>query len=82
MNHSGRTTSIQPRHGVVRTVAPVAGGGRGGCLCPTGSDGNASGAVVHRLLTGWPGGHPYVWNRPALTLVEKMNRAVEISIGQ
>jgi hypothetical protein len=28
-----------------------------------GSDGNASGTVVHRLLTGWPGGHRYVWDR-------------------
>ena len=47
-----------------------------------GSDGDASGAVAHRLLTGWPGGHQYVWNRPPLPLVENMNRAVGISTGQ
>jgi glycosyltransferase involved in cell wall biosynthesis len=47
-----------------------------------GSDDDASGTVVRRVLAGWPGGHPYVWNRPALTLVENMNRAVEISSGQ
>jgi glycosyltransferase involved in cell wall biosynthesis len=47
-----------------------------------GSDDDASGAIVHRLLTGWPGGLRYVRNRPPLLLVENMNRAVEISTGQ
>jgi glycosyltransferase involved in cell wall biosynthesis len=47
-----------------------------------GSDGEASGGVVHRLLTGWAGGYRYVWNRPPLPLVDNMNRAVEISTGQ
>jgi glycosyltransferase involved in cell wall biosynthesis len=47
-----------------------------------GSDDDASGAVVHRLLTGWPGGLRYVRNRPPLPLVANMNRAVEISNGQ
>ena len=47
-----------------------------------GSDDDASGAVVHRLLTGWPGRHRYVWNRPPLPLVENLNRAIEISTGE
>jgi glycosyltransferase involved in cell wall biosynthesis len=47
-----------------------------------GSDDDATGAVVRRALAGWPGGHRYVWNRPALSLVENMNRALEISTGQ
>ena len=47
-----------------------------------GSDDDASGAVVHRLLAGWPGRHRYVWNRPPLPLVENLNRAFEISTGE
>jgi glycosyltransferase involved in cell wall biosynthesis len=47
-----------------------------------GSDDESAGAVVRRVLGDWPGGHPYVWNRPPLTLVENMNRAVEISTGE
>ena len=47
-----------------------------------GSDDGASGEVVRRILNGWPSGYRYVWNRPALSLVENMNRAVEISTGQ
>ena len=47
-----------------------------------GSDDGATGDVVERVLTGWPAGYRYVWNRPALSLVENMNRAVEISTGQ
>lgn len=46
-----------------------------------GSDDDASGQVVRRLLDGWPGRHRYLWNRPALTLVENMNRAVELATG-
>jgi hypothetical protein len=34
------------------------------------------------VLTAWPAGYRYVWNRPALSLAENMNHAVEISIGQ
>jgi len=37
---------------------------------------------VERLLGGWPGGYHYVWNRPALTLVENMNRAAELATGE
>src|SRR3954469_4892173 len=44
-----------------------------------GSDTDASGGVVERLLRDWPGGHRYVWNRPALTLGENMNRAGELA---
>ena len=47
-----------------------------------GSDDDASGAVVHRLLAGWPGRHRYVWNQPPLPLVENLNRAFEISTGE
>lgn len=47
-----------------------------------GSDDEATGAVVRRVLAGWPGPHRYVWNRPHLPLVDNMNRAVEISTGQ
>jgi GT2 family glycosyltransferase len=47
-----------------------------------GSDTDASGRVVERLLKDWPGGHRYIWNRPALTLVENMNRAAELASGE
>ena len=38
--------------------------------------------MVERVLTDWPTGYRYVWNRPALSLVENMNRAVELSTGE
>jgi glycosyltransferase involved in cell wall biosynthesis len=47
-----------------------------------GSDTDAGGRVVERLLHDWPGGHRYVWNQPALTLVENMNRAAELATGE
>jgi glycosyltransferase involved in cell wall biosynthesis len=47
-----------------------------------GSDDDASGKVVARVMDGWPGGCRYVWNRPALTLVENMNRAAELATGE
>jgi glycosyltransferase involved in cell wall biosynthesis len=65
---------------VVRAAAPVAKHIE--VAVSDGSDDDDAGAVVERVLAGWPGGHPYVHNRPALTLVENMNRAVEISTGQ
>ena len=65
---------------VVDAVTPVAG--QVEVAVSDGSDDDASGAVVHRLLTGWPGRHRYVRNRPPLPLVENMNRAIEISTGQ
>jgi glycosyltransferase involved in cell wall biosynthesis len=65
---------------VVRAAGPVAD--QVEVAVSDGSDDDATGAVVRRVLAGWPGGHPYVWNRPALTLVENMNRAVEISTGR
>jgi glycosyltransferase involved in cell wall biosynthesis len=67
-------------HSVVGAGGPVAG--QVEVAVSDGSDGDASGAVVHRLLNGWAGGYQYVWNRPPLPLVDNMNRAVEISIGQ
>jgi glycosyltransferase involved in cell wall biosynthesis len=47
-----------------------------------GSDDDASGRVVERLLKDWPGGHRYVWNRPAAPLVENMNRAAQLATGE
>jgi hypothetical protein len=47
-----------------------------------GSDADTSGRVVQRLLKDWPGGHRYVWNRPALTLFENVNRAAELATGE
>jgi glycosyltransferase involved in cell wall biosynthesis len=46
-----------------------------------GSETDASGRVVERVLRDWPGGHRYVWNRPSLPLVENMNRAAELATG-
>jgi len=65
---------------VVRATAPVAQHIE--VAVSDGSDDDAAGDVVERVLTGWPAGYRYVWNRPALSLVENMNRAVEISTGQ
>jgi glycosyltransferase involved in cell wall biosynthesis len=47
-----------------------------------GSDDDASGRVVERFLADWPGGHRYVWNRPALPMIQNMNRAVELGTGE
>jgi glycosyltransferase involved in cell wall biosynthesis len=65
---------------VVEAVGPVAD--RVEVAVSDGSDDEATGAVVRRVLAGWPGAHRYVWNRPPLPLVDNMNRAVEISTGQ
>ena len=65
---------------VVRAVAPVAEHIE--VAVSDGSDDGATGEVVERVLTDWPAGYRYVWNRPALSLVENMNRAAEISTGQ
>jgi glycosyltransferase involved in cell wall biosynthesis len=65
---------------VVRALAPVAEHIE--VAVSDGSDDGATGDVVERVLTGWPAGYRYVWNRPALSLVENMNRAAEISTGQ
>jgi glycosyltransferase involved in cell wall biosynthesis len=65
---------------VVRAVAPVAEDIE--VAVSDGSDDGATGDVVERVLTDWPTGYRYVWNRPALSLVENMNRAAEISTGQ
>jgi glycosyltransferase involved in cell wall biosynthesis len=65
---------------VVCAVAPVAENIE--VAVSDGSDDGATGDVVGRVLTGWPARYRYVWNRPALSLVENLNRAVEISTGQ
>jgi hypothetical protein len=46
-----------------------------------GSTDEASGEVVRRMLADWPGGHRYVWNRPALSLPGNMNRATGLATG-
>jgi glycosyltransferase involved in cell wall biosynthesis len=46
-----------------------------------GSDDDRSGQVVRRMLADWPGGHRYVWNRPALDLPGNMNRATGLATG-
>jgi glycosyltransferase involved in cell wall biosynthesis len=46
------------------------------------SDDDATGQVVERLLADWPGGYQYVHNRPALPLVDNMNRAAELATWQ
>ena len=46
-----------------------------------GSDDDATGQIVERLLTGWPGVYQYVHNRPWLPLVDNMNRAAELASG-
>jgi glycosyltransferase involved in cell wall biosynthesis len=67
-------------HSVVSAIAAVAEHVE--VAVSDGSDDESTGAVVRQVLAGWPGGHPYVRNRPSLTLVENMNRAVEISTGE
>jgi Glycosyl transferase family 2 len=47
-----------------------------------GSTDDASGRVVRRLLAGWPGGHRYVLNRPALSLPGNINRAMQLATGE
>ena len=46
-----------------------------------GSDDDATGQVVERLLADCPGGCQYVHNRPMLPLVDNMNRATELASG-
>jgi glycosyltransferase involved in cell wall biosynthesis len=47
-----------------------------------GSDDDTAGEVVHKLMSGWPGGYQYVRNVPPLDIVENMNKAAEISTGE
>lgn len=67
-------------HSLLTAMAPVAE--RVEVTISDGSDSDTSGRVVERLLGSWPGGHRYVWNHPALTMVENMNRAVELTTGE
>jgi glycosyltransferase involved in cell wall biosynthesis len=64
---------------VLRAMAPVAE--QVEITVSDGSDDEATGQVAQRLLTGWPGGHRYVRNQPALELTANMNRAVELASG-
>jgi glycosyltransferase involved in cell wall biosynthesis len=64
---------------VLRAMAPVAEHVE--VTVSDGSADDATGEVVRRLLTGWPGGHRYVRNQPPLELTANMNRAVELATG-
>ena len=65
---------------VIEAMAPVAS--QVEVTVSDGSDDDAAGMVVHRLMAGWPGGYRYVWNRPALELTQNMNRSVELASGE
>jgi len=65
---------------VVHAVAPVAEHIE--VAVSDGSDDDATGDAVERVLTGWPSEYRYVRNRPPLSMVENLNRAVEISSGE
>ena len=65
---------------VLEAMAPVAA--KVEVTVSDGSDGDAAGQVVHRLLAGWPGGYRYVHNRPPLELTRNMNRSVELASGK
>jgi len=65
---------------VVGAVAPVADDVE--VTVSDGSDDDATGRVVERLLADWPGGCRYVHNRPMLPLVDNMNRAAELASGE
>jgi len=64
----------------IRAAGPVAG--QVEVTVSDGSTDDAGGRVVKRLLVDWPGGHRYVWNRPALSMVENFNRAVQLGTGE
>jgi len=64
---------------VLDAARPVAG--RVEVTVSDGSTDDASGRVVRRLLTDWPGGYRYVWNRPALNLPGNINRAIGLGTG-
>jgi glycosyltransferase involved in cell wall biosynthesis len=65
---------------VIQATASVAGDVE--VTVSDGSDDDTTGRVVRRLLTDWPGGHRYIWNRPSLEMVENINRAVELASGE
>jgi GT2 family glycosyltransferase len=64
---------------VVEATRPVAG--QVEVAVSDGSTDDASGKLVGRLLADWPGGHRYIWNRPALDLPGNMNRATSLATG-
>jgi glycosyltransferase involved in cell wall biosynthesis len=65
---------------ILAAAAPVAG--QVEVAVSDGSDDDAAGEVVHKLMCGWPGGYQYVRNVPPLGIVENMNKAAEISTGE
>lgn len=65
---------------VVRATTPMAEH-----IEVTVSDGSADDAteqVIQRFTANWPGRHRYVRNRPALSLPENINRAIELTTGE
>jgi len=64
---------------VMRALAPVAGHVE--VTVSDGSDDEASGRVVERFAADWPGGHAYVWNRPALAMIDNINHAIGLGTG-
>jgi glycosyltransferase involved in cell wall biosynthesis len=64
---------------VVRALAPVAEHVE--VTVSDGSDDEASGRVVERFAADWSGRHEYVWNRPALAMIDNINRAVGLGSG-
>jgi glycosyltransferase involved in cell wall biosynthesis len=65
---------------VVEAAAPVAEHVE--VAVSDGSDDSSTGDVVGRVLTDWPAGYRYVWNRPALSMLDNVNHAIEISTGE
>lgn len=65
---------------ILRAARPVAE--RVEVTVSDGSTDDATGQVVERLLSGWPGGYRYVRNRPSLELTQNMNRAIELASGE
>jgi glycosyltransferase involved in cell wall biosynthesis len=64
---------------VARAVGPDAD--RVELTVSDGSTNEATARVVDHFLASWAGGHRYVHNRPALPLVDNMNRAIELASG-
>lgn len=64
---------------VMRWAAPVAEHVE--VTVSDGSGDESSGRVVERFAAEWPGGHVYVWNRPALPMIDNINRSIGLGTG-
>jgi len=65
---------------VLRACGPVSD--RVEVTVSDGSDDHKTREVVERLLADWPGRYQYVWNNPALALVDNLNRAMALASGE